>query len=138
MGEDILAVLAATVGMFAFGAIWYTPLFGKLWGKMNGFYKLTKAEQKAAMSKMGPTFALQFLVTILTAYVLAWLIDVLPGYSAYTLAGLLWIGLIVPTQISNVLFGRIEDKWKIKMVGVQAFGSLGCLLVGAVILSLFK
>jgi hypothetical protein len=35
---NYLAVIAAALGAFVFGALWYsTPLFGKIWQKELGF-----------------------------------------------------------------------------------------------------
>jgi len=35
-GVSIVAVVAATVGSFAMGFIWYGLLFGNKWGKLTG------------------------------------------------------------------------------------------------------
>ena len=34
---NILAILVAVVVNFILGFIWYTPLFGKTWGKEMGY-----------------------------------------------------------------------------------------------------
>lgn len=138
MDVDYVAILAAAVGQFAFGALWYMPLFGKVWGKIHGFDKLSKEKQKEMMSKMGPMYGLQFVVTVVTAYVLARAIELLPNYSPYMLAGMLWVGFVVPTQVAAVIFGGTDEKWMAKKIGVMAFGTLGCLLVAVFILGLFK
>lgn len=137
MDVSLLAVVAATVGQFIFGMIWYTPLFGKLWGKMHGFDNLSKEKQKEMMSKMGPWYTLQLVVTVVTAYVLAKLMVTFPDYSPYTLANLIWLGFVVPTQVSGVIFGGTEAKWITKKIAVLAFGSLGCLWVAVAILNMF-
>eukprot|EP01041_Mallomonas_annulata_P041818 gene41818-65974_t len=34
---NIIAILVAVVANFFLGFIWYTPLFGKVWGKEMGY-----------------------------------------------------------------------------------------------------
>jgi len=43
---NLTAVLLASVAQFILGAIWYTPLFGRMWGKIHGFDKLKQKTQK--------------------------------------------------------------------------------------------
>src|SRR5437868_3473041 len=99
---NFLAVLIAALAQFAVGGIWYTVIFGKKWGEMHGFDKLSKAKQDEMKSMMGPFYGLQFLVTIFTSVVLAKLIVLLPNYSAYTLALLVWLGFVVPTEFGAI------------------------------------
>lgn len=134
MEINLIAVLVATVAQFVVGAIWYMPVFGKLWGQMHGFDKLSKAEQKEAQSKMAPLMITQFLFTILTTYVLAHFIVKNPDYSPYELVMWIWLGFFVPTQVSAVLFGGTDPKWVMKKTLVMAFGSLVVLLAGAFVL----
>jgi hypothetical protein len=135
---NIVAVVLATLAQFGVGAIWYMPLFGKLWGEIHCFDKLDKKTQKEMQAKMGPFYGLQLLMTALTTIVLAKLIVALPSYSSYFLATLSWIGFIVPTQAAAVIFGGTEQKWMAKKFGVMAGGSLACLLVAALILSMMR
>jgi hypothetical protein len=118
------AVLLATVAQFVVGAIWYMALFAKPWGEMFGFDKLSKTEQKAMAAKMGPFYGLQIAVTLLTSYVLAHFVAAFPQASAYGIAFWLWLGFVVPTQVSAVIFGGVDPKWIPRRIGIMAFGSL--------------
>lgn len=139
MQLNFLAILGASVVQFMCGAVWYSLLFGKLWGKIHGFEKLPKEVQQKMMKEMGPYYGVQFLVTVLMTLVLALLISVLPkDWSAFKLAGLLWLGFVVPTQVSAVIFGGTEGKWVVKKIAVQAGAALLCLEVGAGVLQLFS
>ncbi len=135
MDINLIAVLVATVAQFVIGAIWYMPVFGRLWGEMFGFDKLSKAEQKEMQSKMGPYYGLQILVTLATSYVLALFITEMSGTSAYVIALWLWAGFVVPTQVSAVIFGGVEAKWIPRRISIMAGGSLVCLLVAAWVFS---
>lgn len=133
------AILIATVLQFAFGAIWYTFIFGKLWGEMHGFNKLSKAVQQKMMSQMGPIYGLQFFVTLVMTVAVSILILVIPqGWNMYAIASLLWIGIVVPTQVSSVLFGGTESKWIIKKIAVQAGASFFYLQIAVMVLAYFK
>ena len=49
---NIIAVLAAVVANFILGFIWYTPLFGKAWGKEMGYDPNMKPEKSAMFKGM--------------------------------------------------------------------------------------
>jgi hypothetical protein len=137
MEINVWAVVAATVAQFIVGMAWYTGIFGKIWGEMHGFDKLSKEVQKEMAAKMGPFYGLQLVTTVATAAVLAKAIVMLPDYSPYALATMIWVGFILPTQYSAVAFGGTESKWIVKKVLVMSLGSLACLLVGAAVIQAF-
>jgi hypothetical protein len=134
MEINYLAVFVATVLQFIFGFIWYGPLFGNLWGKIHGFDKLSKAVQQKMMSEMGPYYGIQVLVTIITSFVLAIFISYVPNWNPYALAGFLWIGFVVPAQVSAVIFGGTEKKWIPTKIALQAGAALCCLEIAATVL----
>jgi len=135
MTINYLAVALAAIAQFVFGAIWYMPVFGNLWGKIHGFDKLSKIDQAEARKGMTPLLVVQFIGTVVTTLVLAKLIVVLPDYSAFMLAIMVWIGFFVPTQVAAVMFGATNTKWMVTKSAIMAGGSLGCLLIAAVILN---
>jgi uncharacterized membrane protein len=112
------------------------PIFGKLWGQIHGFDKLSKQVQQEMMKKMGPFYGLQLLVTVIQTLVLALFLAALPqDWNAYGMAGFFWLGFVVPAQVSGVIFGGTEGKWILKKIAVQAGGALVCLQVAAAVLS---
>lgn len=131
MEVDYGAVAAATVAMFVVGAVWYMGLFAKKWGEIHGFDKLDKKTQKEMQAKMGPYYGAQIVVTVFSAIALAKLIDLLPGYSVYTLALLMWFGFVLPTQVSAVIFGGTDPKWIVQKISIMAGEALAHLLVAA-------
>lgn len=138
MGISIVAVVAATVAMFAVGAAWYMGLFAKQWGEMFGFDKLSKAKQQEMQKQMGPFYALQMGVTLLSALMLAKLISLLPGYSVYSIAFLVWAGFVLPAQVSAVIFGGVESKWIPRRIGIMASEALVHLMVAAWVISMLQ
>lgn len=138
MQLNFLSVIIATAVQFGIGAIWYSVFFGKLWGKIHGFDKLSKEVQQKMMKAMGPFYALQALVTLITSFVLALFVTYLPLWNPYAMAGFFWLGFVVPTQVSAVIFGGTEKKWIVKKISVQAGASLLCLEAAAIVLHLLK
>ncbi len=135
MELNYFAILIATIAQFLCGALWYSLLFGKMWGKIHGFDQLSKDTQQKMMKEMGPYYGVQFLLTLITSFVLAIFIAYLPAdWNVYALAGFFWIGFIVPAQISAIIFGGTEKKWIMQKVLIQAFSSLICLEVATIIL----
>lgn len=132
------AIILATIAQFAVGFVWYGPIFGKLWGKIHGFDKLSKEVQQKMMKEMGPYYGLQLLVTVVTTVALSLVMTNLPEWNVFALAGLLWLGFVVPAQVSAVIFGGTDRKWIATKIALQAGGALTCLLVAALILNLIK
>ena len=137
MNVNIMAVLVAAVAMFVVGAIWYMPIFGRAWGRVNGldFEPMSKKEQAAARKAMGPQMVLQFVMTLVSAWVLAKLMTLLPDQSPYTLAGYVWLGFIVPAQVSAVIFGNSKRGFMTQKIAIMAGEALLRLEVGALIIS---
>jgi len=134
---NLWAVLLATVVMFAVGAFWYMVPFSKMWGKIHGFDKLTKAQQDKMSKAMGPWYGIQILVTAVSAYVLAVLIGVLPEQSPYLVAFLVWLGFALPTEASAQIFGGAPEGYVWHKIGIASTEVLLRLLAGAWVISLF-
>lgn len=128
------AVLVAAVAQFIVGAIWYMPLFGRLWGKIHGFDEYDEATQKVMQKQMLPLLALQFVLGFLTAYVLAHLITLVDSTSYYKFAFLIWLGFMMPVQVAAVIFGGTKPRWIVTKSAIMAGGSLACVMVAAWIL----
>jgi len=137
MNIDFLAVGIASLVQFFIGALWYMPLFGNLWGKIHGFERYSAEAQKEMQSSMWKLLIPQFIVTIVTTIVLAIFITNLPqDWNVYALAGFFWIGFVVPTQVSAVLFGGTKPEWVVTKILIMAGGSLVCLEVAAIIIQM--
>jgi Protein of unknown function (DUF1761) len=132
-----LGVAIATVVQFVIGAVWYTFIFGKIWGKIHGFDKLPKETQDKMAGQMGPYYGGQLIITIFISIVLEMLINYLPNLSPYFIAFLMWIGFIVPTQYSDVIFGGTDGEYIVQKLAILGAVSLICVLVAAGILSFF-
>ncbi len=135
---NYVAITLATLAQFVVGAIWYMPLFGNMWRKIHHIGKPTEKEMKEIQATMGPYILLQLFFTAITTIVLAKLIILLPNISPYELAFKGWLGFIVPTQVSAVIFGGTDQKWIVTKIGIMAGGSFACMLVAASIFSMMR
>lgn len=137
MEINVWAIVAATATMFAVGAVWYMSVFRKLWGKIHGMDKYSEKEMKELSSKMGPWYGLQLLMTVLTAFVLTHFIALNPEVEYWKVAFFVWLGFVLPTQVSAVIFGGTESRWMMKKIAVMSGETLVRLLLAAWVISLF-
>jgi len=135
---NVWAVVAATVVMFIIGAFWYMVPFGKMWGKIHGFDKLSKKEQERQQKAMAPWYGAQLVVTVISAYVLAVLIGLLPDQSPYLVAFLVWLGFVLPTEASSQIFGGAPEGYVWHKIGISVAESLLHLLAAAWVITLFN
>jgi hypothetical protein len=138
MELNFIAIGIAAVVQFIVGAIWYMPLFGGVWGRMHGFDALSPEAQKSAQKQMMPLLVIQFFVTCVTTTVFALLVTGLPAeWNRYGLALFFWLGFVLPTQVSAVLFGGTEPRWVVKKIMIMSGGSLVNYLMLALVLGWF-
>ena len=67
-----LHILVATVAYFAFGAIWYAPLFGKTWARLH---KVSMDDDGDAMKGFAAIMATGFVTTFFVTTALAILVS---------------------------------------------------------------
>src|SRR5580700_6392915 len=109
---NYLAILFAVVANFIFGFIWYTPLFGKRWGREQGM----DMTQKPKSSEMFRGMAFMVLGSFLLAWVFAHNIaawSFVPDMknislfaSAMMAAIFTWLGFFLPVDLSTVAWER--------------------------------
>lgn len=100
-----LAILLSAVASIIIGSLWYGPIFGKTWIKLSGFTK--QDISKGKKTNMTPYYLTAFIMSLLTAYVLEWLINALNVSSisgALLLSFLLWLGFYVTTLSGSVIW----------------------------------
>ena len=121
-----MAVLAAAVAAWTFGALWYR-LFGKAWMRAVGFAERLKPTPAP--------FVISFVAELLTAGVLASVVQLLPNKAAVELSvGLVaWIGLVLPTLTVNHRYQG--DPWV--LTAIDGGHRLGVLLIMGLVLGLF-
>ena len=129
---NYVAVLLASVAFMAIGFAWYSPLlFGKMWMKEKGYSAETL---KKAQKAMGTLYGLSFVVSLITAYVLTHIMVLSENFFHYapvstgvTTAFSVWLGFVMPTQVTGTIFGN--KNWKLfsidsgyQLAGLVAMG----------------
>ena len=110
---NYLAVLVAAIANMVVGALWYGPLFGKAWMQEM---KITEKDMKKAKEKgMASLMIINFIGTLITAYVLAHFVGYLSlstFMDGLQLAFWVWLGFFAAaTLLGGVLW---EGKpWKL-------------------------
>ena len=132
-GENMnyIAILVAAAVSIIVGFLWYGPLFGKIWQELMGFTK--KDLEKAKGEGMGKSYFIMVIGTLITTYVLAYLIDMTGsvGYIDGAIIGFwAWIGFIATTTIGAVLWEKKSWKWWFLN---NAHSLVNLLVIGAII-----
>ena len=126
------AILVATVASFAIGALWYGPVFGKVWMRGVG---LTEEDIKSA----NPTkaYIVNFLTGLILAFVLA---HVIHQFQAFTWQkGLesgfwMWLGFAFTIKLGDAMFAGT----RMSVVFIDTGYRLVWLLVSGVILAVWR
>ena len=134
---NYLAILVAVVANFILGYIWYTPLFGKIWGKEMGYDTSVKPAQSEFIKGMVFMLIGNFLFTWVLAHnIAAW--QFVPNVkemgelsNALSSAIFTWIGFYLPVHLGSTVWE--QKSWK--LVGINAGYHLASLLLVALILT---
>lgn len=136
---NLVAVGLAGIASMILGFIYYSPMvLGKPWMKEKG---LSEEKLKKAQKEMGKWYGLSFVVSLITAYVLAHVMFLSANYFHYdaVMTGLtsgffMWIGFILPTQVTAAIFGDKNFKLLVIDTGYQ----LVSILTMGMVLGLIK
>jgi Protein of unknown function (DUF1761) len=136
---NIWILIGVSVLAFVLGAVWHSPvLFGNTWMKiMGGCDKYTKEEMQKIQKEMGKFYALQFFLTLLTMFVLYQNIKYFGGKNGVSYAFFMWLGYVLPVQVSSVIWGSTDKKWWCKQIGILAGLQLLVFLIAGYIFSNF-
>ncbi|MBX4192148.1 DUF1761 domain-containing protein [Candidatus Parcubacteria bacterium] len=130
MGINYLAVLVATVGAYAVGALWYSLLFRRPWMRLMGI----NADHVGGMPA-SRAMILGFISTLVMVYVLSVFVSAAPDLGgALIISFWIWLGFTATVQIGSYLW---EGK-PIKLFLINASQSLVAMLVATIILSLWR
>ncbi len=105
LGEvNYLAVVVAALAPMVIGAMWYGPVFGKIWIKAHGYDQEKLAEMQAGMGK---AYGLSFVCYLVMALVMALLIAATGwwGTAGGIHTGLIcWLGFAATIGLTAHLF----------------------------------
>ena len=138
MGVNVWAVLVCAVATMVVGFLWYSPaLFANPWMVLMGYDPNDKAKIAEMQKSAGPSYAMSFVASILSAFVLGKLIAVAGAAKAYDglkIGMVVWLGFVTTVQLTNALFSRQRNKLYLINTGYQ----LVCYLVMGAILGVWR
>ncbi len=139
---NFLAVLIAVIANFILGFIWYTPLFGKAWGKEMKF-DMTKKPPASAMIK-GMVFMVIgnfFMAYVFAHNIAAWdptswgqaPSPMSPTGNAFMAAIFTWLGFFLPTDLGTVAWEM--KSWKFFFINT-GYHLVSLVLVALILLNM--
>ena len=96
---NYLVLIAAVAVSFFFGFLWYGPIFGNTWAQLMGIKKTPECNKPKPQALF-----LTFLGTVLTTFVLAYILQIYKPYCAFGAAFFVWLGFYLPTLIGTVVW----------------------------------
>lgn len=126
---NVLAVLVAAVVSMGIGAVWYGPLFGKLWMKLTGLKKMGASKNK----EMWRSYVAHFIASVLMSFVLANMLDYLSIFrfiDGFVFGFMIWLGFIATFTLGIVLWENKSFKLYILNNGYYL---LSLLLMGGIL-----
>lgn len=135
-GIRLLPVLVAAIATMVIGFLWFSPLlFARPWMVAMGYDPNDKAKMDAMRKSAGKSYAIAFLASLVSAFVLAKIIDLTTVNTALygmKVAFAIWLGFVTTVQLTAKLFENKPTKLYLINTGYQ----LVCYLaMGAIIAS---
>ena len=138
MGVNLWAVLVCAVADMVLGFLWYSPvLFARPWMVLMGYDPNDKAKIAEMQKSAGPSYALSFVASVLSATVLGKIIAVSTIVTALYGAKMglaIWLGFVTTVQLTNALFSRQPARLYAINTGYQ----LVCYVVMGAILTAWR
>ena len=135
MGVNLWSVLVAAVATMILGFLWYSPLlFAKPWTLAMGYDLNDKAKMEEMRKGAGKLYGITFVVSLISAFVLAKIVDVTTVNSALygmKIGFAVWLGFVTTVQLTSTLF----KKRPIKLYLIDTGYQLVCYLVMGAILA---
>ncbi len=125
----MLNILVGGLVLFAFGVVWFTALFGKIWAKLNGFD--TSGNMK--MDSMVRPMAINFTMQLLTSYSVYYLFPQVLAISFtnfWILMFVVWAGFSLPVYMNQYLWER--KPFNLVLLNA-AYGIIATALISAVV-----
>ncbi len=122
-GIKPLAVLVAAISSMVLGFLWYSPiLFARPWTRLMGFDPDDKAKLAEMQKGAGKMYGLAFVGSLLSATVLAKVIDVTSVDTilyGMKIGAAVWLGFVTTVQLTGTLFAKQPIKLYLINTGYQ-------------------
>lgn len=138
MGINLWAVLACGVISMVIGAVWYGPIFGKKWMEIVGVTAMDEAKRKEMQKKAMSLYAVQFVLSLFQAYVLAYYIAGWKEASGVVNALWIWAAFVMPTVAGASMWMNDSGKIKWARFLIQAGYQLVLFVVFGLVLGMWR
>jgi len=123
MGVSLVPVFLAALSTMVLGFLWYSPLlFARPWMLLMGYDPEDKTNLEKMRKEAGKSYAISFLASLVSAFVLGKIIAVTTVNSiAYGMkVGFgIWLGFVATVQLTDMLFSRRPVKLYLINTGYQ-------------------
>lgn len=130
---DYLWVFVAAISQMVLGSLWYSPLlFGKQWMKLVG---ITEKDMQGGKNEMKKAYISSYIVSLVSAYVLAVFIQNLGIVTAAEGAKLgfwLWLGFIGTSSAQGYIFSPKKKSWALYFFD-NGYMLVGFMIMGAIL-----
>lgn len=129
---NFLAIIVSSVIYFAFGSVWFGPLFGKSWLRLVGL-SLTEEDKKNALFIFTKTFILDFVITFSTALIIL-LTQSDNIIDALKVSIIIGLGFIIAPFLGNYMYA----KRSMRLFLIESCYHVICIIVVSIILTLWR
>jgi len=131
---DIKAVVFTAIISFILGALWYGPLFGKMWAKLSKLpaLEIAKARKKGMLKQL----IINFLGTFIMVYVFAGLVSltgIVTPIQGAIFGFWLWLGFFACTTLLNSVLWE-HKPWELYVLNAL-YWLVNLMLVGFLIVA---
>lgn len=141
MEVNYLAIIVCAVASMVVGFVWYGFLFKKAWMQVMGIdmSKMSPEECKELQKGMGGVYLAQFILSLITAYILAYHIaSWAGGETSIIIAICTWFGFVMTTVAGSALWSGKPKKLAWKMFFIVAGAQLVTFIAFGFIINAFK
>lgn|SRR3989338_7047436 len=129
MAMNYLAILVATIANYVLGALWYGPLFGKIWIKEMGWNekKLKEMQTPQMKRKIMRSYIGMFITSLIMVGVLAYILSLIGSATilqTMTVASLIWLGFLATTGLGSIFWESKSLRLYTLNAGYQLVGLL--------------
>ena len=114
MSVNLWSVLVAAIATMVVGFLWYWPLlFARPWMVAMGYDPEDKAKTEAMQKSAGKNYALSFVASLVSAFVLGKIINATTVDTALygmKIGFAIWLGFVTTVQLTGKLFGNQSTK----------------------------
>ena len=123
MDVNLWSVLVAAIATMVVGFVWYSPLlFARPWMVAMGYDPEDKPKAEELRKGAGKSYAISFVASLASAFVLAKIIDSMTVNRALygmKIGFAVWLGFVTTVQLTAKLFGNQSTKLYLINTGYQ-------------------